>query len=140
MPAARTELISKGVHYLHNPAHRDNTPDKSQWIITEEAEQNSFRMALNKVWLLPSTGWGLHFEDSKPAYLGLAQDHHTPVFVAKFVNDRKQDNNFWHGYPADHQNNSQDIPAVGILNKWMAEKVLPAPKIRKILKGQPCNL
>ena len=138
MPTVPAVRVSQNIYYLHNSVHRNRTPRKSQWTINETAELGSFQMALNQNWLLPQEGWGLHFENGNPAYLGLAQDHTTRVFVAKFVD--RGNRNTWHGYPADHQKNNQDIPTVEILDKWLNRKVLPAPKIRKLAKGQPCGL
>lgn len=130
------KFVSSEVFYLHNPLHRNNTTGKSQWRISNDAELQSFKTALDQTWLLSDVGWGLHLENNKPANLGVAQDHKTLVFIAKFVNDRK----IWHGYPADHQSNNQDIPADQILRKWLEAKVLPLAKIRKLGKGQPCSL
>lgn len=69
-------------------------------------------------------------------YLGVAEDHKTDVFIAKFVSDPNSSQ--WHGYPAD-QRKSQDIPAQPILAKWLAANVLSPPKVRKIGRGQRCQ-
>ncbi len=136
MAIVPTISVSPDVSYSHNLSHRDGTLKKSQWKIFNDEELLSFTTALKKKWLLSDVGWGLHFENKTPANLGVAQDHETLVFVAKFVNDK----NTWHGYPADHQRNNQDIPPEQIRRKWLEAKVLPLPKIRKLGKGQPCSL
>jgi hypothetical protein len=129
--------VSSGVPpYLCNPLHRNRTPRKSQWTISENAELHSFEDAFNRTWLLSDIGWGLHFENNHPANLGVAQDHKTSVFVAKFVNDK----NTWHGYPADHQRNNQDIPDIQIRRKWLKENILPRRTVLQLGKGQPCSL
>jgi len=129
-------FVSSGVSYSHNPLHRNNTLEKSQWRIPKDAELLSFQTALDRTWLLSDVGWGLHFENNNPANLGVAQDHKTLVFIAKFVNDRKT----WHGYPADHQRNNQDIPDIQIRRKWLKENILPRRTVLQLGKGQPCSL
>ncbi len=60
------------------------------------------------------------------------------LFIAKFKNDVPH--NTWHGYPADYQRKSQDIPDTEILHDWIANNILTKAKIRKIMAGQPCRL
>jgi len=72
----------------------------------------------------------------RPEYLGVAQDHATQIFIAKFVGA----GGVWHGYPADHQQNQRDIPDESVLLKWMDLKVLSPAKVRKVLRGQLCLL
>ena len=87
-------------------------------------------------WIENESGWGLHYSNGVLDYLGLAQDHTTQVFIAKFVGNQGT----WHGYPADHQQNRQDIPAERIRKIWIDTNVLRRAQIRKITKGQPCRL
>jgi hypothetical protein len=79
------EEIVNGIFYYHHPHHRNWANNKSQWLITEPEETVCFRHALNQGWLLNQIGWGLHFQNNRIDYLGLAQDHQTNVFIAKFV-------------------------------------------------------
>lgn len=88
-------------------------------------------------WHSNDDAWGLHFVNGAVDYLGVAQDHATPVFIGKFVMDRS---GTWHGYPADHRRNQQDIPSETIQKQWLDGQVLPVPKLRKISKGQRCVL
>ena len=121
--------------YLSNPQHRDRTKGKSQWTITLKDEIACFNVACAKHWTDKGNGWGLHYSGEVLAYLGVAQDHQTRVFIAKFV----ENEGIWHGYPADHQTNRQDVPAEPILAIWMKTEVLRPAKIRKIMRGQPCR-
>jgi hypothetical protein len=138
MAIVPTTRIAAGIWYAHNPLHRNRTRGKSQWTIDELAELESFRRSLNRAWLMSNVGWGLHFENNKVTYLGIAEDNIRRVFVAKFIND--EPNSTWHGYPADHQRNQQDIPARIILKDWLDRSILSPPKIRKLARGQPCSL
>ena len=122
--------------YTSNPVHRNRTMGKSQWSITIEDENVCFSRAVANAWLVGQEGWGLHYPTGRPKYLGVAQDHTTQVFIAKFVGASE----VWHGYPADHQQNQRDIPDEGVLRKWMDAKFLSPAKVRKVLRGQPCRL
>ena len=82
-------------------------------------------------------GWlGSSLCAGKPDYLGVARDHITRVFVAKFTGDE----NVWHGYPADHRGSHRDIPIELVLDGWMRGGLLTPAKIRKLIRGQPCRL
>ena len=122
--------------YSTNPQHRNKTKGKSQWLISLTQEGACFNTTYANQWIENDSGWGLHYSDGVLNYLGLAQDHTTQVFMAKFVGNQGT----WHGYPADHQQNQQDIPMERILAIWMKTNVLSPAKIRKIMKGQPCRL
>jgi hypothetical protein len=60
------------------------------------------------------------------------------LFVAKFVASAPPA--VWHGYPADHERNPQDIPESEVLRDWIQSGLLAAAKVRKLTRGQPCNL
>lgn len=122
--------------YLSNSQHRNRTKGKSQWSISLAQEFTCFNTTHANQWIENNNGWGLHYSEGVLDYLGLAQDHITQVFIAKFVGNQGT----WHGYPADHRQNRQDIPAGRILAIWMKANVLSPAKIRKIMKGQPCRL
>lgn len=122
--------------YQPNPVHRNGTQEKSQWRITTPEELACFQATVENQWRLGNVGWGLHSPAGTPEYLGVAEDHATMVFIAKFVGKQA----IWHGYPADHQRNFQDIPDGTILDIWMKLNLIAAAKARKILRGQPCRL
>jgi len=130
--------VIEGNNYTVNSVHRDRMHGKAQWTITPEEELNVFILAYNRKWLYGDNAWGLYFVNKDVSYLGVAQDHITRVFIAKFVNDVIHNN--WHGYPADHQLNQQDIPEDFVLKDWLKNKILPKAKIMKIAKGKPCKL
>lgn len=129
--------------YITHPPHRNGNPNKSQWTITPDAELACFALSGNEAWLLLEVGigWGLHLEvdgtgTANVSYLGENAARNRVLFLAKFVGTSGQ----WHGYPCDPQAKAQDIPKPAILESWLAKKLLPAAKIRRILKGQPCSL
>ena len=138
MSTPQPYLIAAGLYYICNPMHRTPILGKSQWTILPTDEVDTFRTAYIKTWLLAHIGWGLYYKNQAIDYLGLAQDHITKVFLAKFVND--QPHNTWHGYPADYQRNPQDIPDLSILKLWLQDGILPQSKISKIVKAKPCKL
>jgi hypothetical protein len=129
--------------YVINPHHRNGNKSKSQWTISEADEVESFSSARKQGWILDEKGWGLHMINNRPAWLGIAKDRTTQLFIAKFVGNPCTGSSSgveWHGYPADYRNNHHDIPEEGILRKWLSESTLSPAKVRKIAKGQPCNL
>lgn len=126
------------VKYTPNPLHRNNSPQKSQWLILENEEVECFRIAYDKGWKNGGNAWGLYYKRDRLDYLGIGTDRTVRLFIAKFKNDSSH--NAWHGYPADHQRHQQDIPDESILRSWITNKVLAKAKIRKIGAGQPCSL
>lgn len=125
------------ITYLFHPHHRNNNPKKSQWEITEDAESDSFIDAWENDWVDDQEGWGLHVEDDNAVYLGVGIDRSVNLFIAKFVCKNNQDE--WHGYPADHTRNS-DRPSQEVLELWLEAEFLPAAKISKITQGKRCTL
>jgi hypothetical protein len=124
--------------YSPNPVHRNFSKGKSQWTITAAQERKCFDAADDAGWLLENKGWGLFRVRGQLTYLGLAQDHKQRVFIAKFVDSSVS--GIWHGYPADHQRHAADRPDMAISAEWLKENIVPPAKLRKILKGERCNL
>ena len=122
--------------YTVNPVHRNGALGKSQWRIPRPDEIKCFDGARAAGWLDSDVGWGLHRPDGTPAYVGVARDHETRVFVAKFTGDL----HVWHGYPADHCPSYSDIPTERVLGRWMRDGQLSSAKVRKLTPGQPCRL
>jgi len=128
------------IKYLPNPQHRDKNPKKSQWLVSIENERYIFECVTYYKWVSTNQGWGLFIDNNnnkKPSYLGVLPSSRN-VFIAKFVVD--ENHNSWHGYPADHISKVQDIPNTAILQKWVKDKLISKPKMRKILQGKPCNI
>ena len=136
MGTVRLDSRYAAVAYRANPVHRDGTWGKSQWQISHDDEIECFDGARARRWFVGEVGWGLHLPGGRPDYVGVAQDHETKVFVAKFTEDQ----DVWHGYPADHRRNHQDIPTEYVLGDWMRARLLTPAKIRKLVRGQPCRL
>lgn len=135
--ACPSEYSSLVRMYQIHPHHRNGHPHKSQWTISELEEQACYAATVTAAWILDRRGWGLHFANGQLDWLGTDKFGVRRLFVAKFVGSRNDD---WHGYPADHMRRAQDIPPTEILGMWLQGGVLPPAKIRKLMKGQPCNL
>jgi hypothetical protein len=127
--------------YIHKMDHRDQSEQKSQWIISKDSEKECFEKAIHAEWNLPAYRcWGLHFENGEVGYLGKAakvRSEPRQLFIAKFVDSDQ--NNKWHGYPVDSCKN-QDTPPETVLNDWLQKRYLRQHTIRKITKGQTCKL
>lgn len=129
-------MTGRTATYQVNPLHRSGALGKSQWRILVSEEISCFDRARAAGWLDVDVGWGLHVLNGTPAYVGVARDHETRVFVAKFTGSLR----VWHGYPADHRQSCGDIPTEHVLGRWMRDGLLGRAKVRKLTRGQPCRL
>lgn len=127
--------IANGVNYTCHPDHRNDNPNKSQWTIAEAAESQVFASSYRSNWSQGRCYWGFHRPDGWVEYCGIAQNRADRLFLAKFVDTNST--GLWHGYPADQRT---ERPGCLMIRMWLDSAVLPAPKLRKILKGQPCSL
>ena len=134
------EHIVLGTRYIHKSDHRSGSEKKSQWIISKESERLCFTQSPLLVDNLKSR-WGLHFENSQVSYLGKSKSENPPIrslLIAKFVHDKQND--YWHGYPGDHEENNQDIPPEEVTKFWQDKGYLSKAKISKINGGKRCKL
>lgn len=123
--------------YIHIKAHRNSSPQKSQWTINRNEEVAIFHNSIARGWILKNSGWGLYMPNGTPAYLGIDKSKSKNLFIAKFVS---KNSNFWHGYPADYTRRPQDVPHEEVINSWIRVQLFSKAKARKILRGQKCNL
>ena len=130
--------IRSNLIYIHKADHRNNSPRKSQWTISVRDEKTCFFRMYNLRWCEGNYGWSLHLNKGITNYLGVSVKRHRKLFLAKFVGGNN--NQLWHGYPADHILNQQDTPTMEILLAWKLAGYISLPKVRKLIKGQPCNL
>jgi hypothetical protein len=128
----------RDITYAAHPAHRNRTPDKSQWTITVRQEVWCFDCSLRNSWLENRMGWGLHLVGGKPKVLGVSADGMTPLAVAFFRDPNRR--RYWHGYPADLKRRPSELPPERIRQEWLDKGLLPPAKLRKIMRGQPCIL
>jgi len=131
-------LIKPGVHYVHKLDHRNGAPKKSQWIIPEQEERDCFKAMHDQELFANGIGWGVYAVNASLSQIGFGVDRLRELYIAKFVDGNS--NNHWHGYPADHVSHNQDIPDSTVLMAWRNMDLLTTSKVRKILRGQPCNL
>ncbi len=125
---------SFSTNYKHKLDHRDATPGKSQWIISEVAERQSFADAMANTWVANGWGWGIHAPGGAVAILGVDRDHTTQVFISRFDHAAGE----WHGYPVNYKIPQQKPPAT-VLRDWLRKAFLGKAQVRKIVKGQPCR-
>lgn len=134
-------VVFPDVYYIHKIDHRNGNPDKSQWIIPEATERSCFESAFTTWRSSDFHRWGLHLEDGQAKYLGITKrsaPERRDLFVAKFIDSNR--NSKWHGYPADHILNHEDIPPEDTLALWLTAHYLRPAIIRKLSKGQKCKL
>lgn len=133
--------IFPGIYYIHKVDHRNGSSQKSQWKISDSAERKCFKRGFTLLRCNDHSCWGLHFRNKIVSYLGVtksAAPEKRKLFVAKFIDSNE--NNKWHGYPADHVLNQQDIPPENVLRIWLENQYLRPAIIRKLSKGQKCKL
>lgn len=139
-------LIQADVFYIHKVDHRNSSPKKSQWTISEESERECFSHSLISSWSDKEQAeyeyWGLHFDNEQVAYLGITRSsggaQQEPLFIAKFLDSSQ--NNKWHGYPADYVKNNQDKPPSLVLKAWADAQHFSPATISKIAQSKPCKL
>lgn len=130
-------VIEPGVSYVINNQHRNGTPTKSQWNITEDEELDTFRLGRLHGWVFANEGWSLHVVNGIPAYLGVGTNRNLQLFIARF---RKAPHVAdWHGYPIDPARN-HDRPVKAVTDAWLRNRILRKSTVRKIISGQPCKL
>ena len=137
MPEVPRKTVMVPVTYQSNPQHRDMTPNKSQWTISEQAELAVFESARRNNWLLTSTGWGLHCPAGQANYLGVDRDRLKEVFIAKFTDDTRS--NVWHGYPVLNDSGS-NRPPHAVLRDWLVMALIRPSTARRVSQGRPCGL
>ena len=131
--------------YSINPNHRNNNCHKSQWKINKNDEISLFNLTYNSQWIFndnknKSTGFGIKKNGvNQIELLGYSATIHNQLRelkIAKFVENQ----NNWHGYPADYRVNKDDTPPNCILKMWINGNYINKKIMCKILKGQKCNL
>jgi len=125
--------------YVINPQHRDGNPHKSQWTVSQAAECSLFNTSNSSGWLDFSSkkGFGINKTEAAIDQLGLWTDRVTVLKIAKFVGDQQDQ---WHGYPANFRQNAQDRPTTTILRKWNYVDYITKAQMGKITRGQKCDL
>lgn len=133
------------VFYINNPQHRDNNPNKSQWLLSEQDErtcfEDAFGIQIRELGLVEvDVCFGLWLVNDDLIRLGTsAQNSNTPnreLFIAKFVDGNQ--NSRWHGYPADHRLKKGDTPTE-ILPVWVRLELITASEMRKISQQKRCK-
>lgn len=124
--------------YIIKIDHRNNSPRKSQWCISQVEENKCFQIMFESNWYQDFGGWGLYIDNGVINYLGVGVSNSIQLFIAKFIDSNK--NGIWHGYPANYIANQQDTPSLEILLDWTEKKYINMAKLRKINKNQPCRI
>src|ERR1700686_2260099 len=140
MPAPIPEhVIEPGIRYLIVPKHRNGTPGASQWTVGVNIELDIYVTTRMNGWLNVLDGWGLLLERGTAIYLGLAEDHATNVFIAKFVGSEVGADQVWHGFPVLN-NHDDGRPTAQVAFDWQHRGLLRAATVRKLIQGKPCAL
>lgn len=132
------ELSNEITTYIISSQHRaTGNPNKTVWTINYEDEVLCFKQSKTSNWIQGNYCWGLKAIGSNIQNIGVNFEDEI-LKLAKFVDGNQ--NNKWHGYPADYLRRSQDRPPTFILKNWVNLGYLTKSKMNKIRKGQSCNL
>ncbi|RNI31956.1 hypothetical protein EFA69_05465 [Rufibacter immobilis] len=124
--------------YIISSQHRaTGNPKKTVWTIDFNEEVECFKQSKISEWIQDNYSWGVKAIDSVLQYIGHNFENET-LKLAKFVDGNEND--IWHGYPADYLRRSQDRPPTFILKSWVDKGYLTKAKMNKIRRGQPCDL
>ena len=128
--------------YEPNLLHRNHNPNKSQWIISKKDEHGLFKQTYSSNWIYNDnnklTGFGIKKNNNRTVLLGYSAVIYgrKELKIAKFIENQ----NIWHGYPADYRTHKADTPSTEILKIWFDDGYINKKNMCKILKGQKCNL
>jgi len=124
--------------YVISSQHRaTGNPNKTVWTLDYNAEVDCFKLSKTSEWIQDNYGWGIKVINSVIQYLGHNFENER-LKLAKFVDGNQND--IWHGYPADYLRRSQDRPPTFVLKNWVEEGYLSKAKMNKIRRGQSCNI
>jgi hypothetical protein len=124
--------------YIISSQHRrKGNPNKCVWIITFDDEVNCFVRTIQQNWRAGTTAWGVIVVNNIVQILG-RNSSNEELKIAKFVDGN--DNEVWHGYPADYMLKSNDRPDTPILQAWVNNGYITKAKMSKIRLGHSCNL
>lgn len=120
--------------YQINPHHRNGTPNKSQWTISNGKEVEVFGWSLENNSMADDCYWGVLNEGVVCLPLGVTT-HGLNSKIARFVCSAKP--KVWHGYPVDYVNDPQhDCPGSDVLRRWVGLGIISKAQIAKLIGGQ----
>jgi hypothetical protein len=123
--------------YECHPQHRNLAPEKSQWTISEAAEEECFSNAWINQWVDGDHAWGLHLGSDSPLAqnLGLSHDQTRSLWFAKFCGGSS-----WHGYPADlGRRGRYDAPPGAVAREWRDRGHIRRATLNKLARGVECT-
>lgn len=135
-------VVNVGTHkYILSNHHRNKqNRNKSQWIINQTEEIESFKLMIDtNKWIVDNNkGWSLHrVNNTENRILGISTQNEN-VQIAKFVDSSNNQN--WHGYPIDYRISIYDRPPSSILEDWVDQKIIKKKDKARILLGKDCSI
>ena len=127
------------LYYLVSDKHRQRgNPNKSVWIVSPNEEYGCFEFTYENNWIEDNDAWGYLSDGSNHlVVLGQGIDGEQ-LQIARFKKDPNAAE--WHGYPCNYIANTNDVPPVKIIQKWVDKKAITKAKMSKIQRGIACNL
>lgn len=127
------DLVCNEIYQI-NPHHRDGTPKKSQWTITNRKEVEVFGWSQERGSLSDGFYWGVLWDGALCLPLGMTPNSLNSK-IARFECTAQP--RVWHGYPVDYVNDPQhDCPDRDVLLLWARLGIITKAKIAKLIGGQ----
>lgn len=139
MPAPRhydeTVQVTSKTTFISTKKHRiRGNPNASIWTIGYREEYIVF---LKSKPHLSNDGisWGVHTPNGRMAKLGDSNCGNYDLIFAKYTSHENNDD-LWHGYPANYIKNTQDVPSNNFLKDLVLKNYLTKAKRKKIRNGK----
>lgn len=127
--------VTNKITFISTRKHRImGNPDASIWTIDHREEYIVFLKSKPN---LSNNGisWGIHTPNGSLDKLG---DSECGIYDLKFAKFTSHENNddLWHGYPANYINNTQDRPDSPYLTDLVRKGYITKAKMKKVQKGK----
>lgn len=130
------EPLNGTITYKFKIDHRNNSPQKSQWIISCNLEYDLARQSFDNQFNLGNKYYNVLSDNVILQIVGrsiIRNSIREPLKICKFI--RNQDD--LHGYPANHMMNLQDIPPDKILKDMKRLSLISKRDYKLIRQGKP---
>ena len=123
--------------YKVNPQHRNGNPNKSQWCVSANVEEDLFKVSCDSGWFNQQRTccFGIISNGGKLLVLGVSAQNNPPpteLHFAKFVCDQS----LWHGYPFGKASSDLGQIPKQVLDSWKNANHISNAVRNKIHKGR----
>ena len=131
-----SEIINETEVYQFKIDHRNNTAIKSQWILSCNIEYDIACQSIHNKFNIDNRYFNVLSNNLILQVVGnsiLKDRYREPLIICKFIKCQ----NIFHGYPANHMMNQQDIPPDSVLVRMKSLNLLSDKDHKRISRGRP---